>query len=116
MAAAKEHKAFDLVLLEVGELTSLADYFFICSGRSTRQVQSVAENIKVAAKKRGGLTPLGMEGERQGRWVLLDFGEIIVHIFYHELREFYDLEGLWMEAPRIDIGPEDHPADDYLEV
>ncbi|MEW5725225.1 MAG: ribosome silencing factor [Thermodesulfobacteriota bacterium] len=103
---AKKHKAYDLVLLKVSELTSLADYFFICSCRSSRQVQAVSEHMLFEAKKKGGFKTLGVEGRTQGQWVLLDFGEVVAHIFYEPLRKFYDLESLWSEAPRVNIGPE----------
>ena len=106
VAAAKERKAFDLTLLKVGEHTSIADYFFICSGRSNRQVQALAEHIRDRVKKDSGQSPLGMEGVSQGHWVLIDYGDVIAHIFYDPIREFYDLEGLWLEAERIDVGPE----------
>ena len=100
-AAAREHKAQDLVLLKVDHLTSLADYFFICSGRSSRQVQAMADHILAKAKADGGFRPLGIEGQAKGQWVLMDYGDVIVHIFYHETRDFYDLDGLWLEAKRI---------------
>ena len=102
--AAKEHKAFDLVLLKVDQLSSICDYFFICSCRSSRQVQAVAEHILEQAKKMGGHMPLGVEGKQQGHWVLMDFGEVVAHIFYEPTREFYDLENLWYEAGRINVG------------
>lgn len=85
--------------LEVRELTSYADYFIICSGTSRRQVQALAQHLEegLAAV---GLKPLGVEGAQEGLWILLDFNEVIVHIFHQPWREFYDLEGLWLEAPR----------------
>jgi len=110
--AAREHKAFDLVLLKVDHMTSIADYFFICSCRSSRQVQAVADHIRERMKKKGDHIPLGVEGRTQGHWVLIDYGEVIAHIFYHSVRDFYDLESLWIEAEHIDLGPEpDGPAD-----
>jgi len=116
VAAAKERKAFDLVLLKMDNLTSIADYFFICSCRSSRQVQAVADHIREQVKKRGGHLPLGQEGRSQGHWILLDYGEIVTHIFYHPIREFYDLEGLWSEAERIDLGPEPSSLSGPLEA
>lgn len=106
VAAAREHKAFDLVLLKVDRLTTIADYFFICSCRSSRQVQAVADHIREQMKKKGDHLPLGVEGRTQGHWVLLDYGEVIAHIFYHSARDFYDLESLWIEAEHIDLAPE----------
>lgn len=105
-AAARERKALGPVLLKVDQITSFADYFFICSGRSSRQVQALADHILDQVKKKGGHLPLGVEGRTQGHWILIDYGEIVVHIFYQPVREFYDLEGLWIEAERIDLGPE----------
>ena len=106
VSAAKEHKAFDMVLLKVDELTSIADYYFICSCRSSRQVQAVTEHILARAKEAGGYKILGVEGKSRGQWALLDFGDVVAHVFYEPLREFYDLESLWIEAPRIDVGEE----------
>jgi ribosome-associated protein len=99
---ALEKKAYDLVLMEVREVTSIADYFIICSGRSDRQVQSIAQGIeeKLSEMK---LFPLAVEGRTRGQWVLMDLSDVIVHIFYKPLREFYDLEGLWAHAPRVEL-------------
>lgn len=101
--AAKEHKAFDLVLLKLDKYTSIAEYFFICSCRSNRQVQAVSEHIYEQVKKRGGGFPSGVEGKSQGLWVLLDYGDVVAHIFHEPVREFYDLESLWSDAERIAI-------------
>jgi ribosome-associated protein len=95
-----EKKALDLVVMEVRDLTSIADYFIICSGRSDRQVQSIAQGIE---ENDGGVSPRSAEGASRGHWVLMDFSDVIVHIFYEPVREFYDLEGLWGDAPRIDL-------------
>ena len=82
---------------------SYCDFFLICSGRNRRQVRSIAESLSSTFKKLG-LAPLSTEGMEGGRWVLLDFGDIVVHIFSEEpLRGFYDLEGLWQDAPRVDL-------------
>jgi len=99
--AALDKKAEDVVVLEIKELTSLADFFVICSGKSDRQVQSIAGNIELVLKERG-ILPLGMEGMREGRWVVMDYGDVIIHIFYAPIREFYDLERLWGDAPRVE--------------
>lgn len=100
--AALDHKAIDLVILAIQNLSSFADYFVICSGNSDRQVQAIATHIeeKLAQK---GLYPLGIEGKREARWILLDYGEVVVHVFYHPVREFYDLEKLWSDAPRVPL-------------
>ena len=93
-------KASQVVLLDVAELTSVADAFLICSGRSNRQVIAIAEHVRSYLKKQGK-KPLNVEGKKEGHWVLLDYGEVIIHIFYEPLRKFYDLEGLWIDAKRI---------------
>lgn len=99
--AALGKKAMNLVALDVHQLTSYADVFIICSGRSNRQVNAIAEHIKVDLKKRK-IKPLSVEGVKDGQWVLLDYGHVIIHIFYDPVREFYDLEGLWVDAERIE--------------
>ncbi len=99
---ALDKKAYDLVLLEVSEVTSIADYFIICSGRSDRQVQSIAQGIEEDLGKEG-ITPFSVEGQSRGHWVLMDFSDVIVHVFYQPVREFYDLEGLWSHAPRVNL-------------
>ena len=93
-------KAINVVVLDVADLTSYADVFIICSGRSNRQVSSIADFIKTELKKHK-IMPLGVEGTKDGHWVLLDYGHVIIHVFYEPVREFYDLEGLWGDAERI---------------
>lgn len=100
--AALEKKACDLVVLDVKELTSIADYFIICSGRSDRQVQSIAQGLQEDALEEG-FKPFAVEGTQRGHWVLMDFSDVIVHIFYEPVREFYDLDGLWGDAPRATL-------------
>jgi ribosome-associated protein len=97
--AAQGKKASRIVLLHVKELTSIADAFLICSGQSHRQVTAIGEHIRLELKKQG-LKPLNVEGLKDGQWVLMDYGHILIHVFYEPLREFYDLEGLWADAPR----------------
>jgi len=98
---ALDTKAEDLMVLDVRGLASFTDYFVIMSGRSTRHVQGLAEAIseELRAKR---ISSKHSEGLREGLWVLLDFGDVVAHIFYHETRVFYDLEGLWHDAPRLD--------------
>ena len=98
--AASAKKALNLVILDVAELTSIADVFIICSGRSNRQVNAIADSIVVNLKKHK-IKPLSVEGTGEGHWVLLDYGHVIIHVFYEPVREFFDLEGLWMDAKRI---------------
>lgn len=100
--SALERKAYDLVVMKVREMTSIADYFIVCSGRSDRQVQSIAQGIEENLKAKG-IRPLSLEGLSRGQWVLMDFADVIVHVFYQPLREFYDLEGLWGDAPRAEL-------------
>jgi ribosome-associated protein len=97
-----ERKAIEPVLFEVGRLTSIADYFLIASGKSSRQVQAIAQHLRTRMKEEG-FTLFGIEGEREGHWILLDYGDLIVHLFHQPVREFYDLEGLWIEAPRVEM-------------
>ena len=99
---ALEKKAYDLVLMEVRDVSSIADYFLICSGRSDRQVQSIAQGIEENLRK-NGILPLSIEGLGRGQWVLMDFADVIVHVFYQPIREFYDLERLWAHAPRVEL-------------
>jgi ribosome-associated protein len=100
--AALKKKASDLVILELRGVISYADYFLICSGRSDRQVQAIAQSIETELDNRGHRV-LGIEGMSQGRWVLMDYGDVIVHIFQESVRRFYDLEGLWIEASRVSL-------------
>jgi ribosome-associated protein len=99
---ALDTKAEDLTVLDVRGLASFTDYFVIMSGRSTRHVQGLAEAIEEALRAKR-VNSKHSEGLREGLWVLLDLGDVVVHIFYHENRAFYDLEGLWHDAPRIEI-------------
>jgi ribosome-associated protein len=100
VSAVTGKKAENLVVLDVREMTSVADAFIICSGRSNRQVQAIAEHIQAELKKQHK-KPLSVEGLNEGHWALLDYGDVIIHIFYEPIRLFYDLEGLWMDARRI---------------
>jgi len=99
--AALGKKAMDLVVLDVRKLSSIADVFIICTGRSNRQVLAIAEHIQMDLKKHG-IKPLSVEGKKEGHWVLLDYGHVIIHVFYEPVRSFYDLEGLWIDAERIE--------------
>ncbi len=100
--AALDRKAYDLVVLETGRLSSIADYFVICSGRSDTQVQAIAEAVQAHMAARGA-RPLSIEGLPHGQWVLIDYGDVVVHVFYVPVREFYDLERLWARAPRVEL-------------
>lgn len=100
--AALDKKAYDLVILQVTSLTSVADYFVICTGRSDVQVQSICHAVEEAVAKTG-VKPLAIEGFTHGQWVLMDLGDVVVHIFYETVREFYNLEKLWAQAPRCTL-------------
>lgn len=100
-AAALDKKATNLDVLAVAELTSIADYFVLCSAGNERQAQAVADNVLDRLKEEMGVKPLLVEGTTPGRWVLLDFGDFIVHIFTEEVRRFYGLERLWGDAPNV---------------
>ena len=102
LKTAIEKKALNPVLLELKEITSFTDYFLLLSGKSDRQVQAIAQAIEEALKKKG-IRPLGQEGTLGGKWVLMDYEDVVVHIFLEPIRNFYDLEGLWLDAPRIDL-------------
>ena len=97
---ALDHKAEDLILLKVTELSTITDYFVICTGRSSRHVLAIADHIEMSLGKRG-IKPLGIEGRQQGHWVLLDYDDVVVHVFYEPVRRFYDLESLWSDAEKI---------------
>ena len=99
---ALDKKACDLVVLDVHEHTSIADYFIVCSGRSDRQVQSIAQGLQEGSTEQG-FKPSAVEGTQRGHWVLMDFSDVIVHIFYEPVREFYDLDGLWGHAERAKL-------------
>jgi ribosome-associated protein len=105
LKAAIEKKAQDPVLLELKGITSFTDYFLLCSGKSDRQVQAIAQAIEETLKKKG-VRHLGQEGMSEGKWILMDYEDVVVHIFLEPVRKFYDLEGLWIEAPRIDLQKE----------
>jgi len=106
--AAMGRKARDLVILDLRALTSFTDVFLICSGKSNRQVTAIAEHIKEDLKE-NGIAPIGIEGLKEGHWVLLDYGHILVHVFLESVREFYDLEAFWSNAERIAV-------DDYVDM
>jgi len=104
-----ERKAEDLVVLDVRGLTSYADFFILCSGRSSRQVIAIAEHVRDTLKIQG-VRPLSIEGLAEGHWALMDYGHVIVHVFYEPIRRFYDLEGLWMDAKRLDFSDRGRPS------
>ena len=100
--AAAAKKASDLLLLEMKRIASFTDYFLLCSGKSDRQVQAIAQAIEEELERKA-IRPLGLEGKTEGRWILMDYGDVVVHIFLEPIRAFYDLEGLWIDAPRVEL-------------
>jgi len=99
---ADDKKALDVVIMDLSGLTDIADHFVIAGGTSERHVRTVADGIREGMKKEG-VRPLAVEGYDEGRWVILDYQSVIVHIFLEPLRELYDLESLWIEARRYRV-------------
>ncbi len=102
MDAALAKKALLPVLIDVSGRASYTDYIGIVSGRSDRQVDAIAEHVHKVMQEFGRQL-LGREGTRNGRWALLDFGDVVVHVFYHPVREIFDIESLWIDAPRVKL-------------
>jgi ribosome-associated protein len=96
--AAVEKKADDVVLVDLRGKATYADFLVICSGTNDRQLEAVADSVEKSLRD-AGQRLIGWEGGRGGRWVLLDFGDVVVHVFHQEERAYYDLEGLWSDAP-----------------
>lgn len=111
VSAALDKKALDLQVLAVGQVTSIADYFILCSATSERQAQAIADGV-VDTLRDDGVKPLLVEGATTGRWVLVDYGDFIVHVFTEECRRFYGLERLWGDAPNVtaELSEEAAPA------
>ena len=99
--AALDKKAIELDVLAVTELTSIADYFIMCSATSERQAQAIADNVVEQLRQDLSVKPMLIEGATPGRWILLDFGDFIFHVFTEETRRFYGLERLWGDAPNV---------------
>lgn len=103
VAAAKacdDFKASGIVILDVRKLTSISDYFVVCSVGNERQARAIADDLRVSMKELGE-RELGVEGIQDGKWILQDFGAIVVHVFHEGQRDFYDIEGLWADAPQV---------------
>jgi ribosome-associated protein len=99
--AADDKKAEDTIVLDVGDIIGITEAFVITSGSNTRQVRTICDEIEAALKREGGVAPRNTEGLDDASWVLLDYGDLVVHVFLAETREYYDLERLWTDAPRI---------------
>lgn len=106
IACAGEKKAFDIVAIDLREIASFTEYFIIASGANQRQVQAISDEISEQLKKQLNSRVIRIEGYSSGEWVLLDFGDFIVHIFEQKARQFYDLERLWRDAKRVEIPKE----------
>jgi ribosome-associated protein len=100
VAAAQDRKAMRLRVLRIDEVSDFTEYFLICSGTSERQVQAIADAVRERLG-RDGIRPMGVEGYRHGAWILLDYGEFVVHIFDEQIREFYGLERLWADGSDV---------------
>lgn len=108
--AADSRKAIDLKVLDLSGITSFTDWFIICTGSNARQIQAIADEISLRLKQRAEL-PINIEGYEQAEWVLMDYGDLIVHVFSAKAREYYDLERLWRQAKQVEIPVEAAPAD-----
>ncbi|MBE0475545.1 MAG: ribosome silencing factor [Coriobacteriia bacterium] len=104
--AAADKKARDVVALDVGDLLVVTDYFVLATGATDRQVRTIAEEVEKRLKERAGVRAIGREGEREARWVLLDFVDVVVHVFQPGERDFYRLDRLWSDAPRLELPAE----------
>jgi ribosome-associated protein len=104
--AASDKKAHDLVALDLRAVASFTDYFLIASGTNARQVQAVADEVVERVRKGAGFKPARVEGYQTGEWVLLDYGDFILHVLEDKARRFYDLERLWRDAARVPLPPE----------
>ena len=110
VTAATDQKAIELDVLAVGELTSIADYFILCSATSERQAQAIADSVLEKLRADLNVKPLLVEGTTPGRWILLDYGDFIFHVFTEECRRFYGLERLWGDAPNVTAEYTEEPA------
>lgn len=98
-----ERKAEQIAILDVAEQATCGEHIILCNGMATRQVRAVAENVLYTLKKEHNRLPLGVEGRGVDQWVIVDYGSVILHVFQPEMRDYYDLDGLWAEVPRISL-------------
>ncbi len=108
-ATADDKKATDVIIIDVGEVFSVSDYFLIASGSNARQVHAVVDGIEERLTREGGPKPVRVEGKEDREWVLMDYGSFVVHVFQQEQRDFYQLEKLWGDRPRVDWEPQRTP-------
>lgn len=104
--AASDKRGTDIMAIDVAELLVVTDYFVICTGNTDIQARAIADEVEDRLREEGGIKPIGREGVAEGRWVLLDYGDLVIHVFQPEERDFYRLESLWSDAPRLQL-PED---------
>ncbi|CAN5619334.1 hypothetical protein BH10ACT1_BH10ACT1_19940 [soil metagenome] len=109
--AADDKSASDVLVLEVGPVLAVCEHFVIASGTSTRQVRSIADEVEVRIGDGGGGKPIRVEGLDDARWILMDYGDLVVHVFLDETRAYYDLERLWSDVPRVAWRPSVGAAD-----
>ena len=102
-ALALDKKAFNVRVLDVRKISSLTDFLVLASGSSDRQVKAAAESVHLGLKSEHATMPIGIEGLNEGRWVLIDYGDVMVHVFHEPVRLFYDLDGLWCDAEEIQL-------------
>ena len=95
-----DKKATDILILDVRKLTYITDYFVVCSTSNERQARAITDELREEMKKHN-LRQLGLEGIGEARWILQDFADVVIHVFHESQREFYDIEGLWADAPRV---------------
>lgn len=110
--AAQGKKALDIVVMDLRGMTAITDYFILCSGRSSRQVMAIADHIQ-AEMRDNRIRPLGVEGVGSGHWILLDYDNVVIHVFYDPIRRFYNLEGLWVDVPRIQVASPQIEMNDF---
>jgi len=110
--AAQGKKALDIVVMDLRGKTAITDYFILCSGRSSRQVMAIADHIQTEMRD-NRIRPLGVEGVGSGHWILLDYDNVVIHVFYDPIRRFYNLEGLWVDVPRIQVASPQIEMNDF---
>ena len=103
--AADDKKAEDTIVIDVGDVFAVSDFFVITSGTNPRQVAAIVEGVEEDLKLAGGPSPVRVEGAEEREWVLMDYGAFVVHVFHQEQRDFYQLERLWSDRPRLDWAP-----------
>jgi ribosome-associated protein len=112
---ALDKKALDPVILDVGDLVGYTDYMVVVSARNPRQVRAIAESVRQDLKQQHAMLPVGVEGTESARWVLVDYDDVVLHVFLEEARNFYDVEGLWADAHKLPLPEGAAPAEpDFL--